>query len=184
MATIRRLIDRLIIDPENFLRLWKERAFEMVLPPWGGAPVSPGTLMIRRERPSAFDPRQSTGRTMPQHGNPGIPFKVRASATRHAAGGNWSEKAVRHHMKGPPGICSDGPPGSKLIGNGNLLSPGTSVKRFSALLWSRKCISVVEDRQGVVATTGIPLPSPGKTCPFIAGPRRITVVSSPNGREA
>ena len=34
MATIRRLIDRLIIDPENFLKLCSERAFEMVHPPW------------------------------------------------------------------------------------------------------------------------------------------------------
>jgi hypothetical protein len=37
MATIRRLIDCLIIDPGNFLKRWRGRVFEMALPPWTGA---------------------------------------------------------------------------------------------------------------------------------------------------
>jgi hypothetical protein len=33
MATIRRLIDRLIIDPEIFFKFLRVRALEMALPP-------------------------------------------------------------------------------------------------------------------------------------------------------
>jgi hypothetical protein len=36
MATIRRLIDRLIIDPEIFLKFLRVRVLGMAVPPWRG----------------------------------------------------------------------------------------------------------------------------------------------------
>jgi hypothetical protein len=35
-----------------------------------------------------------------------------------------AQRGSAHRVKGPPGICSSGPPGSKLIGIKTLLSPG------------------------------------------------------------